>query len=190
MPLGVLQLQLRIQLFHLCTLLAPCLLVIQGVMPMAVYASWSRNGPAMGADCVEYRLVMNKASQQPKGTAFVEYWDTLAAAAAAAACQKARYSHLPLFQPSKSQPPNPAWQYCAHCCVVMLSCNDCLEEPVTDLLTCLSVTYGIGRGVLGASWLGAALLRWIWPCLRTMLATWPLVAAPLLLAKTTGTSTW
>ena len=42
---------------------------------------------------------MNKASQQPKGTAFVEYWDTSAAAAAAAACQKARYTHLPLFQP-------------------------------------------------------------------------------------------
>ncbi|DBA82043.1 TPA: hypothetical protein ACH3X1_007738 [Trebouxia sp. C0004] len=36
------------------------------------------------------RLVMNKASQQPKGTAFVEYWDTSTAAAAAAACQKAR----------------------------------------------------------------------------------------------------
>ncbi|KAL0026427.1 hypothetical protein WJX79_009181 [Trebouxia sp. C0005] len=36
------------------------------------------------------RLVMNKASQQPKGTAFVEYWDIQAAAAAAAACQKAR----------------------------------------------------------------------------------------------------
>ena len=36
------------------------------------------------------RLVMNKASQQPKGTAFVEYWDTSAASAAAAACQKAR----------------------------------------------------------------------------------------------------
>ncbi|KAL0051511.1 hypothetical protein WJX82_008930 [Trebouxia sp. C0006] len=36
------------------------------------------------------RLVINKASQQPKGTAFVEYWDTSAAAAAAAACQRAR----------------------------------------------------------------------------------------------------
>lgn len=47
---------------------------------------------------------MNKASQQPKGTAFVEYWDIQAAAAAAAACQKARYTHLPLFQPNKTQP--------------------------------------------------------------------------------------
>ena len=37
------------------------------------------------------RLVMNKETQQPKGTAFVEYWDTTAAQAAAAACQKARY---------------------------------------------------------------------------------------------------
>ena len=37
------------------------------------------------------RLVMNKENQQPKGTAFVEYWDTSAAQAAAAACQKARY---------------------------------------------------------------------------------------------------
>ena len=34
---------------------------------------------------------MNKETQQPKGTAFVEYWDTSAAKAAAAACQKARY---------------------------------------------------------------------------------------------------
>ncbi|KAL3151924.1 hypothetical protein ABBQ32_001053 [Trebouxia sp. C0010 RCD-2024] len=36
------------------------------------------------------RLVMNKETQQPKGTAFVEYWDTSAAQQAAAACQKAR----------------------------------------------------------------------------------------------------
>ena len=36
------------------------------------------------------RLVMNKETQQAKGTAFVEYWDTSAAQAAAAACQKAR----------------------------------------------------------------------------------------------------
>ncbi|KAL3142888.1 hypothetical protein ABBQ38_003176 [Trebouxia sp. C0009 RCD-2024] len=36
------------------------------------------------------RLVMNKETQQPKGTAFVEYWDTSTAQAAAAACQKAR----------------------------------------------------------------------------------------------------
>ena len=37
------------------------------------------------------RLVMNKESQQFKGTAFVEYWDISAAQAAAAACKKARY---------------------------------------------------------------------------------------------------
>ena len=34
---------------------------------------------------------MNKESQQPKGTAFVEYWEANNAQAAAAACQKARY---------------------------------------------------------------------------------------------------
>ena len=38
------------------------------------------------------RLVMNKESQQAKGTAFIEYWDNGAASAAAAVCQKARYS--------------------------------------------------------------------------------------------------
>ncbi len=65
---------------------------------MTIYAAGSHNVNTS----VECRLVMNKASQQPKGTAFVEYWDTSAAAAAAAACQQARYTHLPLFQPNKT----------------------------------------------------------------------------------------
>ena len=48
------------------------------------------------------RLVLDKASQQPKGTAFVEFWEASCASSAAAACQQARSAFSPELLLSES----------------------------------------------------------------------------------------